>query len=114
MTTQYRITAWVVIFVDRNGVTTEHSLHMTEDDALRAATYLARCKWDEYQIDTPFPADATDARTIMDALMDAYPPMVRLEVAEISVSGDVARSLSVAYAAALSSAKHAERVRQNR
>lgn len=122
----HRIMAWVVIFVDRDGVTTDHSLHMAEADALRTAVDIARSKWDEYEIETPFPTADTDPlavmdalmdenpRAVMDALMDEYPPLVRLEVAPISVSGDAARTLSAAYGSAVAAAKHAERIRRNR
>jgi hypothetical protein len=87
--------AFAVVFTDRNGEDTEHSLWLSEDAAAEAGAALARRMWDEYGAEdgdfAPFP-DSDDDWDAMDALRTAYP--VSLEVEPISVSDAVMQELS--------------------
>lgn len=91
------VTAYAVVFTDRNEMDTEHSAYLTVDDAAHAGAALARRMWDEYnaadRTGEPFP-EVDDDWAVMDVLRTAHP--VHLEVEEISIGVDVIYGLQAA------------------
>lgn len=90
-------TLYGVIYKADDEQTTEHSAHLTSEDAARAGAELACREWDRMMADKPeverepFSA-ALDNWEAMDALRSEF--SVSLEIEEIDIADDVVLALA--------------------
>lgn len=89
-------TLYGVIYTDDSDAETDHSAHLTSDDAARAGAELARREWDRMTAHEPaeerepFP-EVDDDWDAIDALRSNF--SVRLEVESVEIGDDVIAAL---------------------